>query len=517
MNFFRKNKKKIVLILGAFVLCVFVRIVFSTGFVLLSDDIQYCKAAYQIYSGNFSIPTDHWMTRIGNNVSIAISYLVFGINEYSIYIASIFYSCLNIVLLIALSRELLGNNCVPFVYISLPVIFIFTPLSIYLGSTAHYAQGMTFFMFLSVYLYLLALKYNKIIYFLFSGLSIGIAYLFHTTGIYILLVFFVHSVVYKKLSARLMYIVLGFTIIFIFETAIYYAAVGKFIYRYEIINQTHLKKTYLYDTYSPGDFYGINDQLKRTLLQKSWLLQPFREFVTNPVYSILYILYFPINALLIFRKDKNIIQLNIIFWPLFLYISYGSTTPFSYIPMERLPRYTLPLLFPVIITISYGITKIISKKTIRYSVLAIFTVISIFCIAIKGGEMGQGFHQSKYFYKFYMENHGSSYVADNHTYNGILFLNEYKPLKNLDVIPTPRFYTTISDIAFIEKRRGAYIFVNYPKLYRHVKMNLGGPIYTEISDNERKKRKICYLPFFMDTFKNSICDLKEGGKILKIN
>ncbi|NIO19350.1 MAG: hypothetical protein GTN76_01040, partial [Candidatus Aenigmarchaeota archaeon] len=323
-----------------------------------------------------------------------------------------------------------------------------------------------------------------------SGVSIGIAYLFHSTGIYVFLVFLAHAIFYKKLNKKATFLFFGFLIVFGLENTFYYGSTGQWLYRQKILTQTHFGAENLVSVAAKKTFETVPDNpFKGTLLGDSWILEPFRQLLLNPVNSVIYYLYFVVNLLLIIRKDRNILLLNLLFWPLFLYYSYGSPNPLSYNPLRRLPRYSLPYLIPVTITISYGIEKILIKRYVRYSLIILYILISIFCLSIKGGEMGQRFYQSKFFYDFIKDHPNENYITDKHTYVGLLLLNRYRKFEKIEAIETTKFFSLINDNEFLRQHGDSYLLINSPFIYgfEDIKYDIG--LLKLIRSNENKPRR----------------------------
>jgi hypothetical protein len=68
----------------------------------------------------------------------------------------------------------------------------------------------------------------------------------------------------------------------------------------------------------------------------------------------------------------------------------------------------------------------------------------------------------------------------------------------------------------LKQHKGEYIFANLPVFRESNEAIYDNEMIVEVVENDRKPRKICYLPFFSYVFRDSICDLSDGGKIFKI-
>ena len=433
-------KKTVVTILVLWALCIAVRLAFMQGFFLVADDDQYSQAAYEISQGNFPIPTNHWNARIGFTLSVAGFYRLFGVNEYSIIGASLVFSMLNILLLFLLSYEIFEENNWFIIGTISSILFIFVPLSIEMGTSVQVRHGQTFFMFLSIYLLLRGEK-KGCLYSFISGSCVGIAYLFHETGVFIFLTIIGYFVVKKIFDKRILLFVCGFILVFACENITFYVKTGQLFYRQTIVLKSHFRIKEI-DTASDIMKEKIVSDLKKkrtklkpienpfsgTFIGDSWLLEPFRQLLLNPTHSILYHLFFLTSIILLFKKDKKLLLLGILFWPLFLYFSYGPQSPFAYRPLRRLPWYALPCLIPVYLTVAYGIVCLLKRKYLQHMLILFFICISLLCTSIKGGDIGQRFYQSKFFYQFMQENPDQQFVTETITIMGFKFLSKYQPL-----------------------------------------------------------------------------------------
>ena len=74
----------------------------------------------------------------------------------------------------------------------------------------------------------------------------------------------------------------------------------------------------------------------------------------------------------------------------------------------------------------------------------------------------------------------------------------------------------IKESEFLRQSEGSYLFVNLPELYGYNTIDINNENYGLIDQNDRKPRKICYVPFLKNSMKHSLCDFSNGGKIYKI-
>ena len=493
---------------------------FFPGVHLVADDTRYSEAAYKISQFQIQLPTNHHNARIGNTFSIAVFYALFGVNEYAAIGASLVYSLLNILLIFLFSREIFVRQDWFKIGSIGAVLFSFIPISVSLGASLLPLQGQAFFMLGAVYLLIRAEKERSSWYCLFSGLSIGISYLFHATGAYVLFAVFAYVLVKRMFKLRVVLVLAGFLLVVCCENGVYYAKTGKLLYRQTLAVDTRFDTTHTdtrLNATTVKKFKTIDNPFSGTFLGDSWALEPFRQLLLNPTHSIIYHLFFLASLILLIRSDKHLLPLSAIFWPMFLYYSYGTPTPFAYVPLRRLPRYILPCLIPVCITVGYGIVLLLKrKKYVRYALMLGFIGFSMLCSSVKGGEIGQMYHQSKFFYTFMQDHPGEQFITDSKTFLGFEFLSTYQELPSVQVIPYREFVPSITANIFANDHHGSYLFVTIPELYGQSPIELDKLGYTLLAHHERNPRKICYVPGIQQLLQNSLCDSSNGGKIYQV-
>ncbi|MDM8550929.1 glycosyltransferase family 39 protein [Desulfobacterales bacterium HSG2] len=523
------SKKKAAVIFSICVICILTRLLFSGGFRATTDHAEYSKAACEISEFNLQVPTNHWNGRIGNTFSIALFYFIFGVNEYSAIGAELLFSVLNIFLVFLLSQEIFeGDNSFK-IGATASVLLTFVPISIETGSMLTLVHGQIFFMFSSIYFLFRGERQGKPYYYAISGLCVGIAYLFHETGVFALFIIATHLIAKRKFDKTIFIILFASFLVFACENLIYYFETGTFFHRQIVTLKTHLHvegidtASDLLNINTDSDIMRLKTKFKArknlfsgTFIGDSWLLEPFRYILMYPAYSVIYHLFFLISIFLIIKKDEHVIYLNLLFWTLFLYYSYGSQTPLSYKPLVRLPRYILPCLIPVCIAVGYGIDRILKQKYLQNMLIIFFIFISLFCTSIKGGDIGQKFYQCKFFYKFIKENPDKQFVTDSVTFIGLEFLSKYQGLSNVRRISFRNFIQKVNNTDFLKANRDSYVFINLPETYRHASVNFDASKYVLIAQYNRKPRKICLLPGIQNFLKDNLCDLSNGGKIYKI-
>ena len=182
------NPKFLLLIIVLFGLAL--RLIFFAG-MGASDSLAYSKAANEIDKGIDPNSTLTLTTRMGLIYAIALSYNLFGINDFSSVLFVLLTSIGNMIL-ISYFGKLLFNKKVGLIA---AFLLSFFPLDVVYSTKLVSDIPSAFFMSLGVYFFLYSeikpkLKYN--IGYCFSGLFIGIGYLIRESVLLIGLFFLIY-------------------------------------------------------------------------------------------------------------------------------------------------------------------------------------------------------------------------------------------------------------------------------------------------------------------------------------
>lgn len=513
---FEAEKRNQYLIFGLVVLStILLRLVFSTGFYLTADDYYYSKAAHEISEGHFSVPDNHWNARIGNTISIAAFYTVFGVGEYTATFSSICYTILIVFVIYFMSKELFPREDYKYIALLASIFYVFLPISIAEGSSLSMHQGVTFFMFLSFYLMLVGERTRNLAWYMLSGLVVGVSYLFHETGAYVFILMILYYFLKKRFEWQPLIILGMFVFVVGIEVLSYYYLTGEMFYRQNIsLNpfetlQSNRVNTDMgfFDKFST--LKTINNPFNGTFLGDSWLFEPFRWSFLDPSNSILYYFIVVFSVILLVRGDKKIKLLLVMFSGLYLYYAYGSPNPFSYEPLRRLPRYTLPCAVIGSIIAGYGLYRFEKRSIVIASIMALYISVSIISISVKGGEIGQKIFQAKNFYQYISEHPDKRYLTDSNTFNGIEFVSQYHTDYEITNMRTSELVSYINDVDLQSTEE--VLLINVPENYNGKLAELDHERLHLVQKFDRKPRKICYIKFVREKFADSLCNISKGG------
>jgi len=416
-NRFIGNTKLLLFLIVLFGLIL--RLAFFSG-VGISDSLVYSKSAYNIDKGIDTSSPLTLSTRLGLIYATALSYRLFGINDFS----SIFFILLTSIGTIILAfyfGKLLFNEKVG---LMAAFLMSFFPLEVIFATKLLSDMPSAFFMSLGVYLFLLSELKSRLKYglgYILSGIFIGIGYLIRESALLIAL-FFIIYIIYKKRIKREYFLVpLGVILIFLVESLIFFSLTGDPLYR------THVSQQYLEEVAIKHNFYGRLD-FPTGLLHYPYMI------LTNNLVSYFYIFIFiAIIYFVIKRKEKSFIPL---FWfiPLLLYLSFGSGSLTQYVPLIAKDRYLSIISIPGILLITLFLLE--KKRLIRKYLLPTVLVILLFLslISISSHKDRNLLNNLREAYPI-IENIDKTVYIDDRSIKAINYISKYKNKVNFKEYP----------------------------------------------------------------------------------
>jgi len=173
-------------------LAIFLRYFFFIG-LNLNDDLTYLNSAHAITQNNFKFSTWIFSVRLMMNYPIAFFFVLLGVSDFS---ASLYILLCSIgsVILAYLIGELLFDKKIGLLAAFFMAIF---PLEIAYATTIVPDVPVAFYMALSVYFFLRGEKEGKPLWYLLSGIAIGLAWLVKGLALLILPFYFVYFIFEK--------------------------------------------------------------------------------------------------------------------------------------------------------------------------------------------------------------------------------------------------------------------------------------------------------------------------------
>ena len=345
------------------------RLVFLSG-IGASDDLEYSR-----YANNLELisDTDYFGVRAGIIYVTALSYNLFGVNDFTSILFVLLTSIGSIILAFYFGKLLFNRK----VGLIAAFLLSFFPLNVVYSTKLLTDLPSAFFMSLGVYIFLYfeIKKLKHKIGYLISGVSIGIGYLLRES-ILIIGLFFVAYIIYKRRIKKEYFLVpLGVFAIMGIEFLAFFSLTGDPLFRF------HTSQQYLSEALQYHNYFGRLD-FPSGLFHYPWL------FLTNNLLVFFYIFIFLAISYAIIYKKKD--TYNLLFWfiPLLLYLSFGSSGILQYIPFRAIDRYTSIITIPGILLLAFflGEQDRIIKRFVMPTTLALLLLTSLGSIHLYEGR-----------------------------------------------------------------------------------------------------------------------------------
>jgi len=426
-----KNSKFLLFIIVLFGLVL--RLIFFSG-MGASDSLAYSKAANEIDKGIDPDSTLTLTTRMGLIYATALSYNLFGINDFSSVLFVLLTSIGNIILAFYFGRLLFNKK----IGLMAACLLSFFPLDVVYSTKLVSDIPSAFFMSLGVYFFLYSEIKPKLKYsmgYCFSGLFIGIGYLIRESALLIGLFFLIYVLYKKKIKKEYFLVALGFLIVFAVEMLIFYTLTGNPLYR-SIASQKYLSTAMI-----DHNYFG------RLSFPTGLFHYPYIILTTNLLSYFYVSIFIAIIYCWIYRK-KETLTIQMWFISLLLYLSFGSSSLTSYAPFRAVDRYLTIITIPGILLLTFFLSekKTIIKKIIMPLILTILLLTSVVSVYLR--EDRNVLNNLKEANQ-YMEDLDKTTYIDYRSLKALNYISEYKNTLNLK--PYPEDLTSVND---------AYLVIN---------------------------------------------------------
>ena len=365
-----KNKSTVLLLL-ILVFALVLRIIFFTG-ISSSDSLYYSEFANKISRHEPFITGgngQHLALRLGIVFPVALLYSIFGANEFTSNIIPLLFSLFSVILIYKFGKFLFDERT----GLLSALLLSFFPLDIIFGTSLLGDVPAAFFMALSVYLFLKAEKNGNSRSSIFSGISLGVAYLIREMSVLMALFFIFYAIYNRKIKNIYFFVPLGFLLVALIEFLYFWHATGNPFYRYSIVSGIHNEFLLTDPKYQRGNF-PISLLYFPYLILRDYLSRFFSLFIfMSGFYCFTH------------RKKSGYILL-LWFVPLLLYICFGSTSLSRYILFPVDLRFLLMVSFPGLMMLAYFLSdeSKIMKKLAMPCILAFLLLTSIGFVHLSG-------------------------------------------------------------------------------------------------------------------------------------
>ena len=200
-----------------------------------NDDLGYAEIAESWIRSGQAVPAwaGHHGGRLGLTGPLALIFIFFGVTNWSLAVLPLICTMATASLIAMIAYRLFGLS----VAIVSGCVYAVLPLTIILATVYVPEPIATLEMTLASYLFLLAIiKENtkaNCLYFV-AGLLVGMAYLTTETGSLMIVVFVIYAGLSRLVRPRLLWILVGFSVVLGSELFYYNFATGDFFYRFTL-------------------------------------------------------------------------------------------------------------------------------------------------------------------------------------------------------------------------------------------------------------------------------------------
>ena len=453
---FNKIKPEIWLIF-IIIFALIIRLHFFVG-MNLNDDLCYLNSAYDITQGEFTLNEWIFSPRIMMHYPIAFFYAIFGISDFSGALYILLCSLGNVAVAYFIGKTLFNSK----VGLMSAFLMSFFPIEVLFGTTIVPDPPVAFFMGLSVCLFLMGEKKNKIFFYILAGLAIGLAWLVKSLAILIILFYLsyflfdkifgfkylISGIKQEKYTSRIRNIfsirkgfiltALGFLLVLFLEGMLYFITNNNFFLRFKI-------ETSHYTSSLMGCNFNLDFYPRMLFAQTSSYFDYFGVFFV--------IFGACVFLLILFEKNKKYIILVIWALSILLWMQYGTMNPFEYVPMHRLYRFLTVITIPISVTIGYFIvgSKVNKKKILNIGnviIISALIITSFSSISMGHFYMDQSMIDFREIADFLKDHPSKDIYVDEDTRGKLDFLLSYKRTENLRLLNQVKNSSDIKD-AFV--------------------------------------------------------------------
>lgn len=418
-----------------FIICLFFIGVIYYSWIgyMASDDMMYTQAAENWVKSFPFLGDNHWALRHPLVISTALSYFLFGVNEYSLVLTTTFYFLMIVILTYMLFKKI---NCDISLMATLGVIS--TPLFAVQATISGCDIIELLFVIISITLFYIAINRQENYMFLVVGIASGFAWLTRETAVVLVVFYGILFVIGYGPRKNYWWIASGFLGVAAVEIFIYYIFEGDPFYR-------------LWIDIDQGKSTGNALKPPGTgNIEISGLLNPLLSLFVNQEFMLLYSLFIP-ASLWLFKTSIEEVRhkklLILFFWlaiTWFIFVGYG-------LGVRALPRYfSVSSYFAVIIVFSWIGYVFKTNKNFYFLLLIAYFGSNAVGLYV---ENKQPLFGERALVEWLQNNPAESIYTDPVTYSSARYLLETNKLEK----------KVFSDVP---KERGSYYMYNQNRVYQ---------------------------------------------------
>lgn len=354
-------------LLAILVLAILLRVIFFTGYHDF-DDKEYIVRAVELSRGDLTLPDSHWAARLGMVGPTALFYRAFGVTPASTVAWPFLCSVLSVSAAFVLGRRLYDARTGLIAALLLAVF----PLDVLFASMLYPTAPTILLAGAGLCLFLIAEREQSPMLYLASGLAVGAAGVVHEAALMVLAFYPVYVVVIARPARGHAMAAAGIFIALAVDPVIH-GLMGDPWVRMSVVNHTKV-------------FQGTSTHTTYSGLSWPWLTEGIVRPFVERTFGIFAWLLAPVVALRLWKpREPNDLALALIVAAGYLWIVYGTVSPFAYAPLWRLPRYLAPLVIPALLLLGHELATQIGARA-RVVVLSALALTSMGCLMLDSGS-----------------------------------------------------------------------------------------------------------------------------------
>jgi 4-amino-4-deoxy-L-arabinose transferase-like glycosyltransferase len=355
-------------LLAIAILAVGLRITFFSGFINY-DDRQYIERAVELSRGAMTPPDSHWAARLGVVVPAALFYRAFGVAPAATVAWPFLCSLLGVCAAFFLGRRLYDA---PTGVVAALLMALF-PLDILFATILYPTEPVILLAGAGLVGFVIAERERKPLLYLASGAAVGAAALAHEASV-MALAFYPLYVVFVRRPSR-GHLIAGAGFVFgLALDPLMHGLMGDPWAHVSVTSHTRA-------------FEGTEAAMAYSGFNAAWITEPIVRTFVERMFGLYTWLLAPVVALRLWKPraaDDRVLAIMVAAG--YLWIVYGTTSPFGYVPLWRLPRYVAPLVLPALLLLAHELAHGLGRGA-RAAVLSLLAVSSIGCLMLDSGNM----------------------------------------------------------------------------------------------------------------------------------
>ncbi len=451
------------------------------------DDRHYIEGAYLLSVGQQSGTPQHFETRNGMVGSTAALFAAFGVNAATAVAIPLACSALGFLALFLLGRDLFDETTA---LVAAALLAVF-PLDVIFATTTSPTTPIGLFAGAAILLFALGERTRDTRTFAVAGASLGIAASFSETPLLVLIAYAVYAVTLGRPSRAHLAALAALVATLVIDATVSAAIYGDPLVRFAALSRQATVR-------------GVNVDVAEAGWTIDWLSHPLLRIASEQELGLYLLLGLPLAVwCLIKSRDRTERTLALFVAVLFVWISYGTISPFTYAPLDRLPRYLSLFQLPLVLLLALWLRRLAPTTSIAVGVAIL--VSSLACVVLDGSRArADGYRHA---HAVIAEANPARVVVDPEASAPFLFFSGYRPRMPVAVLrPDGTSYRTVGVLGYAEagsdhralSQPGTYVIAGSPAVRKWLALQPGLVLLQRIPPPDTLYRRLLNSETFLE-------------------